>query len=653
MDPRFPVWIQFILKSQDDIDHRVNQMKRMFGSAGVMRVTRADFSSDTRLLARIKLLVRNQSRELSDLMTNDRKTRAMSADTDETLGEINEPEEDWDDNRSIANEDLISDADEDDDAGNLVEINDSTGVSSTKKHSTKTNNSKEDRPINNHPEKDVNAKDGPRRNTNKQRAFITIAHDIEALRYYSRFLGYTHRKSEVYVTKIGLRASFYLQSRISMTIQDGASSASILQEIMTTLRHQQAAIDDRICRWLRYGSLAECTDSLIQFGIGTLRPFIELCLRYTFQPMSTEKLKDIRITVSRTITDDVDYCIGSDALNALPRRTKKDPRYAKGLGRPPDLLIVHGRRIAHVRMVYPNKQTSASDGKLVVRDLDPALSAYIYFYHKYCKVLKVRTTISSKSNRILNKYQSGSTNLLFTGRFGGPWKEIPRDVRTYASAIQLPIQKMGLQSQNYHRISQVQWMATRAVQTALELSNLTADAIATGIAFKNDNKYYTGLSTLRTMQRALDLFETDGSHATLPHLQIQSDQRLYLNRPHKDLDSLYAEMQSTDSTHIVEFVTKNTPHSQSLSTEKIHDRKRWETSITDHLDLHSMTITTGKNTNNTTYLQKDRRNRQIHWQQDKQDTKNTRADVIANNPINGTLVFSCVRGMDNQSIYQL
>jgi hypothetical protein len=155
------------------------------------------------------------------------------------------------------------------------------------------------------------------------------------------------------------------------------------------------------------------------------------------------------------------------------------------------------------------------------------------------------------------------------------------------------------------------------------------------------------------MQRALDLFETDGSHATLPHLQIQSDQRLYLNRPHKDLDSLYAEMQSTDSTHIVEFVTKNTPHSQSLSTEKIHDRKRWETSVTDHLDLHSMTITTGKNTNNTTYLQKDRRNRQIHWQQDKQDTKNTRADVIENNPINGTLVFSCVRGMDNQAIYQL
>jgi hypothetical protein len=442
------------------------------------------------------------------------------------------------------------------------------------------------------------------------------------------------------VTKVGLKAKSYNQSRTSMTIQDGASSTIVLNNIMTVLRHQQIAIDDRISRWLRRGSLAECTDSLRQFGLFTLRPFIELCLRYTFQPMSTEHIKDLRITVSRTLDDNVDYCIGSDALNALPRRT--NTRTNRSSVNPPDLLIVRGVNIAYVRIVYPNNQKSASDGKLVVSDLDSALSAYIYFYHKYCKALDATPVVNTKTDRTRKRYQSGSTNLLFTGPFGGQWKEIIRDVCTYATSINLPVQRMGLTGRNYHHVSRIQWIATRAVQTSLDMASLTADAVATGSEFKNENKYYPVLSTMRRMIQARDLFETRTSDPLPISMQLPyGDKGLYLNRTTKGLDSLYAEMKSTESEGPYDFVTEDVSRVRSRTVDRIKDRERWETSVMDHRDLYSETVRS-KRSRDRAYLKNDRRNQQTHWANEQKQHERIMKDVSTNDPTNGALLYSCV-----------
>ena len=318
------------------------------------------------------------------------------------------------------------------------------------------------------------------------REATTITHDVEAVRYYSQFYGRRDKLLHKYVSKIGRRARFYQQARISMYLQDSVGSVHIVGKIMTKLRARQIVIDARIRRWLVHGNLAESFDTLEYFGMSELQPFIELALRYTFQPMSFESLKNLHITVKRGLPDDAGYCFNDTAKNAMPKGVK-------------EYLMLKGSRFVHVSLVR-RRPRDTKNQKLAIHTLDRSLSLYLFFFHVYCK--------GSPKNRKNTASAKGTFRLLFTGARGGKWKNVHADLLVYArQVLDLPVVEMGLDSENagYYELSRKHWLSCQSSRSNIDPATIAAGAVRIGIGFKNEDKYYTGLNSLRSRQVALDI----------------------------------------------------------------------------------------------------------------------------------------------------
>lgn len=373
----------------------------------------------------------------------------------------------------------------------------------------------------------------------------TITHDVEAIRHYSQFHGRRDKLLHRYVSTVGTRARFYQQARISMYLQDTLGPVHVVGEVMEKLRARQAVIDARIRRWLIHGNLAESFATLEYFGMSELQPFIEIALRYTFQPKSLESLKNLHITVERTLPDEVGYCFNDTATNAMPM--------LKGGKRLKEYLILKGTRFVHVSLVRMGKQNTRNV-KLATRVLDRSLSLYLYFFHKYCKG-------SPESRKKKNSSTTNTFRRLFTGPRGGEWKHIHADVLFYARGVlNLPVISMGLTSEHtgYFETSRKHWLSCQSARSNIDPANIATNAIRLGIGFKNEDKYYTGLSSLRSRKVALDIALPTDVPNEPGHLH---NIRLACTDP--ALDGLFADMVSVTEGS---FVTVPTTHATVPST---------------------------------------------------------------------------------------
>jgi hypothetical protein len=331
--------------------------------------------------------------------------------------------------------------------------------------------------------------------TNNTSGHATITNQLSYIRMYMKFMGKAYRLSDEYITQAAARTKYLHQSYVSMSIQDSSNILNAHTTIINALRTRQLCINDRMRRWLLYGNLAECQQSLIQFGCNELQPYIELCMRYMFLPMMSTRLRNVRVVFEK-IPDNLMVAFGDDAARIL------DVSYKPGAKTPvKDCMFLNGDHFTLVTATPSNSNSKEiSDTKLVSRDVHPVLSLYIYFFVKYCKG-------DTKRRRGKNK------NLLFSGPDGGMWSKLHPHVKAYAERLSLPLKDMGLygQTRMYNYTSKVWWLAVRAKGT-IDPNRISADAESVSIGFKNENKYYTGLEGLRRVVSANHTIDAD-----LPH----------------------------------------------------------------------------------------------------------------------------------------
>ena len=356
----------------------------------------------------------------------------------------------------------------------------------------------------------------PAREPTSRRAGSTVSHDLEALQYYTEFLGRSGRLVQEYVASIGLDAKHIQRATVSVNVQAPTTALHVISAVLSTLHARQAVLDARIRRWLRFGNLAESSESLVRFGVSELRPFIELTLRYTRLPMSAQRIARMRASCSVQVPEDAGSLYGQAARDLL--------RVPPGR-KPHDALLVRGTRLCHVYMVFPNR---GSQGKLVAHDLGQALSVYIYFYHAYCK--------GEPDAAVRQRHEYRGTNLLFTGVDGGPWKNVRTDVLRYLDSIgaDVPVADMRLDAPAYFYTSKVQWLAARAAVYGLDTNRVASDAAAVHLGFRYDDNFHTGLRSLR---RAADI------HRMLQHPPAgAAEPTLRLRDLPADLDELALEL---------------------------------------------------------------------------------------------------------------
>ena len=319
--------------------------------------------------------------------------------------------------------------------------------------------------------------------------YATVTHEITSVGYYAEFLGCTFIYSNKFIKRLATITKYLQQSDVSMNIQDNSNILLLFEDIHNKLRKQQTCINERIIRWLKLGNLAESPMSLIQFGLHELQPFIELCLRYLFLPMTTSRLQRLRM-VLLPIPSDINELYDLDARAAiyapLDKATTAD-----------DLIFIDGDHLTHVSMVYSNNDKKSNTyGKLVARPIEKSLSVYIFFFFKYCK--------GNWNTQVKRTHTVGETHPLFSGIYGGEWKYLMQHVRDYGGLIGLPVENMGLKghTSSYMHQSRVAWVASRA--SNLDINQIAVDSKSVKMGFAQEHKFYPGLESLRMTQRARD-----------------------------------------------------------------------------------------------------------------------------------------------------
>ena len=341
--------------------------------------------------------------------------------------------------------------------------------------------------------------------TKKHGSDATTTHQIECLGWYATFLGRRVGMHTELIKKLAYITKFIQQSNVSIHIQDNTPSRLLLTSIVDGLRRRQPSMNQRILRWLTLGHLAESSKSLQRFGTHELQPFLELSLRYTLVPMSSTRIKRMRMTLQQLPTD-LDSLYGTAARAVMFAPTKAGTRVN-------DVLFMDGDRgVTLVSMVYANGSKD-TEGMLVARPCGQTLSVYLYWFFRHCK--------GNMNTAVHRRHQVGESYPLFSQGYGGEWKHLVDHVRDYATQLELDVGAMGLASPSsaYIYKSKLTWVAARAGPDA---SRIADDARLVGLGFANDNMYYTGLASLRYTHRArarvLGEVTTPASVYTVPQL---------------------------------------------------------------------------------------------------------------------------------------
>jgi hypothetical protein len=426
----------------------------------------------------------------------------------------------------------------------------------------------------------------------KKLSTATLLNYATSIRFYSEFLGYSHDLSDKVVVAFTYKSKYLSHSKISVKIQDNTESKLLLQRLRDTLCKRQTYINTRINRWLHLGNLAENEQSIQNFGFHELQPFIEMCLRFMFLPMMTGRLTRMRITLEDPIPDNLDTLYGDYATDImyLKEGTKK---YG-------DVMFLNGTHFTHVSLEFANNtgKKKVPGGKLVARDVNQSLSVYMYFFHKFCKK-DVRLSLKHA------EYMIKTSNLLFSGRQGGPWKHLKRDVRLYAQKLEIADKDLfdiGLgkdqNTNSYLQYSKIAWVAARSTFSSIGTDRISADTRAIQLAFGAASKFNSGLPTMRENQRARDrillekadiaysnrvpqLIPIDQTHVLYP-LLIEMDQKQNATHPiltiyTKKLPENMYDVEDNENLFTMEFKqeigTTNVKTSRNTFKKKIRDLK--------------------------------------------------------------------------------
>jgi hypothetical protein len=328
---------------------------------------------------------------------------------------------------------------------------------------------------------------------------------LQAVRYYSMFLGYQHTLVSDFVDKVQARSQRLQQGLVGRSLQDPLSTYLITYvRIIHVLVERQKLIDARILRFLNARNLAESSWTLRDFGMYELRPFIEICLRYTVVPRASHFVTNLRRPTRTNTSDNLDDRFAEDADNVMGSNSL----HAATL-----VYLKQSPWMAQVERVSANKRPTLS--KLVTTEIYEELSMYIFFYMQYCALDR--------------QADENKREPLFAGKLGGGWdKTFLGDIRKYATYTDLPVAGMGLdtvpttstQEHGYIYTSKLLWLVARThtqrVDTGdIDTVKLAADAAAVSIAFAQENKYYTLLQNLRDINVSRAIFNRDGKGAPI------------------------------------------------------------------------------------------------------------------------------------------
>jgi hypothetical protein len=361
---------------------------------------------------------------------------------------------------------------------------------------------------------------------------ITTVHKIEAIGKYALFLGkYNYTLTDELIKKLSNLAKFEQQSSVSTRIQDPGYALTTLTDILTQLKKRQVIINTRITRWLQFGNLVENQISLAHFGLLELRPFIEMCFRFTYLPMSIKRVRTLRIARFGTeLPTDMEYLFGEEALlkTRVQYTTGGDDTISTSVN---DILYLHGDHFVHVYMVSP-AGGNQNQCKPVVHHLPRSLSIYMFFYHHYCK----RDTYSSMYT---SKWDNtNGTALFYTGEKGGFWDDrFILHIGTYCEHINIPPGTIQFKNDLYKHHSRTLWLAARSYLTNMNPVDISIDATVTDSGFAQENKYYKGMEGLRATKKAQTLL-TGKSPPEPP----KTEGRLTLRDTPREMDSLFQEM---------------------------------------------------------------------------------------------------------------
>lgn len=251
-------------------------------------------------------------------------------------------------------------------------------------------------------------------NPNQSLSFTTKVHVLESIIKYASFFKpfdyhIIYRKSVSEVRRFAKKSKLRQQGKVSVSIQDNILPRHLVSELMNQLRVRQTYINSVIYRWLKFGKLYKGKDDLTNFGQDELQPFIELSMRFTFVPMSLNRIRNIRIdTATRFIIPEMLY---AKDITIIP------------LG---DIIMFNEPK---KRLTLVSSTVSPSNNMSIVRtakEISTPLSIYIYFMSRYCS--------KTNSNRLTNTKTVRNIPYLFNGPQGGSWKQenIPTEIREYA-----------------------------------------------------------------------------------------------------------------------------------------------------------------------------------------------------------------------------
>ena len=343
----------------------------------------------------------------------------------------------------------------------------------------------------------------------------TQVHDIEAMCLYMEFLGRSSVISSKLRGMLSQKVKMLQQANVSAHVQDHQATIRVMLNLCQRLRERQAYINERIMQWMYLGNLAEYREGLFCFGTNEMRPFIELCLRYLFLPMTAEQLIKLEINLERTLPKNVDSLFGKDAYETLYGEERGAQSKSNGVL----FLSDDGTSFVYTKLMSPYGGT-LDQCKIVRRTIDPTISFYIYWYRRHC-----------------TEWSDPESKLLFVSKSGNPWKNLRSDVYRYVKGVlgtQLA-KDIGVNSGMYTYTSKLQWISWRALRHR-NINQIAMDAQSVGLGFKNDDKYYRGLQGLRKMFEARKLLRFSGKDT--------SDIQFSLGEIPSELDAMRIEMSS-------------------------------------------------------------------------------------------------------------
>ena len=244
---------------------------------------------------------------------------------------------------------------------------------------------------------------------NETFSFSTKVKVLESVIKYASFIRphdyyLIYRKSVAEVRRFSNKNKLRRQGTVSVSIQDNVFPRHIVTKLINHLRQRQTYINSVLYRWFQFGNFYKNRDELNKFGETELQPFIELCMRFTFVPMSLSRIRNIRINTSTKFK--------------LPEMLYTKTNVIKG-----DVILFNEQS---KKLVLVSSLVSPSDNESIVRtskDISIPLSVYIYFLSRYCNKTSPK------------RLEDNNGMYLFNGPQGGSWKQenIPIQVRNYAA----------------------------------------------------------------------------------------------------------------------------------------------------------------------------------------------------------------------------